>query len=85
MTEDKTFNKTVQSVLPFLVGAGLAGVLILGYLTPIMIQLAMERVEARIEVRLTDIKIKTDIAKQDAKIAKEDALSALSKVEEKLK
>ena len=75
-----SYKKTVESLIPFLAGGALIGVLCLSYFTPIMIQLSMERVEARIDAKFAQVKTDTGVAKQDAKLAKEDALTALERV-----
>lgn len=82
MSVGNKFNKKVESLLPFLAGASLVGVVMLAYFMPLMINLAMDRVEARVEAKTAKMKTDIEVTKQDAKIAKEDALEAIAKLEE---
>lgn len=77
--------RVASNLLPFLAGGALVGVLMLAYLMPFMIEQAKDSLRAEFEAYIAPIKTDLNATKIDAKIAKEDALSALVKLEERNK
>lgn len=72
----------VKSLLPFLAGGAVIGVLLLAYLVPFFIGQSEAKLKAEFQSYTAKLRTDLDQAKIDAKIAKEDALVALAKLKE---